>query len=225
MSTFEFSNKDSFNNYFENKITTFIDSGTEGSCFLGKDGNVYKRFFDGEGKKYSIEDIITEDDLFCQCFYFPKTLFKVDDVMVGYNCRAALNNLFKSPATFNKNVLLSNPKVNEIDFKALLEAYYQISEEVSLLTDSKIKIDDLSFNLVFDGKKLIGVDTCSYTRDDSVTLEENQSNLDLAIRMAFMFIIYNKKDQDLECNLDTPTFINSLEKKFVKRKSFWFRKN
>ena len=49
-------------------------------------------------------------------------------------------------------------------------------KEIKILSDNKIKIYDLSFNLMFDGENLYAIDTCGYRKVDEDVNEVYRHN-------------------------------------------------
>ena len=211
-----FNSVDEFKIFIENNSVIFIGEGSEGKCFLGKDGDVYKDLTEGYYvENYDIDEIITEEDILLDSFNFPKTLFVIDDQLVGYTARYFDNDIFG-----NNNLGL--PKIEQIDFDKLLEARFKMIEDIRILTENQIGIFDLSYNLLFDGEKLVGVDTLGYYRDPCITFEQNIGNLDTAIKDAingfFIFSLDEEKYQGIDKNQDTESFLKQLQKRVIKKK-------
>ena len=65
------------------------------------------------------------------------------------------------------------------------KAYENMLKELEKMDAEKIKIYDLTCNLMFTGKELIAIDTCFYQRVTGNTFDVNCSSLNAAIRNIF----------------------------------------
>ena len=111
-----FESKEEFNNFLDSVTYEALGSGSEGSCFRGKDGLAYK-FLDideDEESDYNPEKIITTADIQTEAFALPDTIFTVKDNFVGYT-----SNLI-SPNLFSNRFLVDNNTVSHIDFDKLI---------------------------------------------------------------------------------------------------------
>ena len=208
-----FDSIDEFKNFIKNNDSgIFVGQGSEGKCFLGKNGNIYKDLTVGDCiENYNIDEIITEDDISLDSFAFPKTLFIVGDELVGYTAKHVENDIFE-----NSN--LEFPELDQINFDKLLEAREKMIEDIKILTENQIGIFDLSYNLLFDGEKLVGVDTLGYYRDPCITFERNIKNLDTAIKDFFIFSLDGREFDEIDSTLDTEVFLKELQTKVIKKK-------
>lgn len=176
----EFDNMDEFINYRKNIAFFKIGSGSEGTCYLGKDKFVYKDLTDG-CFPYNLDasDIITCDDINTESFIFPDVLFVENNKLIGYRSKFIKNNLF------NDNLLFKYG-VDHIDFDKLIDAYYIMCNDAEKLAADNIRIFDLSYNILFDGEKLYGIDTDHYKIVDYPVREHNISCVDSAIKNEFI---------------------------------------
>ena len=222
-----FHSKIEFDTYIMKKVCENLGSGSEGCCYKGIDGKAYKCIdYDEEYffPDYDINKIITTSDITNESFAFPQILFTIAGEVVGYMSDLVEPNLFHDCFLAELNT------IDHIDFDKLIEAYYKMKNDVSALTDSGIRIYDLPFNLLFDGEKLVGTDTCSYSYDKEISLEENIDSLDTAIKQAFYLFLSNKgeeerKDFYKEHNDKSPEdFLRTLEAKYKTKNKVYVNK-
>lgn len=199
-----FDTDEQFNSFIQQKIEKELGFGSEGSCYSGKDGKAYKVFsFETD---YVPEEIITTADIETDAFAFPETLFTVNGQLVAYTSKEV------SPNLFSKDLLVEQNTIAHIDFEQLLCAYHNMKEHIAFITSKKIKIDDLSFNLLYDGKSLIGCDTCTYSWDESVTSEKNMTLLDDAMKKSFFLFLLNNDEKYSHPTLGTSRLLDDMEK-------------
>lgn len=198
-----------FDKEIKNKLYYELGRGCEGICYKYK-GEAYKIMFDKSiiYKLIGILDymknptqIITENDINLPSFAFPREIYATKDWLLGYKTKLIENNLF------NTNNLLGIDDLKTIDFNALAIAYKIMLEDVDLLSKEKIEIYDLTFNLVFDGKRLTGIDTCGYKRTKNNVKYHNRKSLALAIEDMFSLvsdfeIIESIKNDDIDSYLE-----------------------
>lgn len=219
MSNLEFK---SFVNMIRLKI---VGTGSEGVCFKSSvDGKAYKLFHiisdENVGQEYDVNEIITTDDIKLESFAFPEELYVVDGIFKGYKSEYCNNNIF------NDEFLSEPTNIVNINFKKLLKAYYKMKKDVIKLSSKNIRIYDLSYNLLFDGENLTGVDTCGYYKSENA-LEHNLSCLDSAITDMFEFYfedILKESGVDIDFNLSVEDLLKTLDlnkkqiKSFIKEK-------
>ena len=178
----DFNSRVEFDAYIKQKTCENLGSGSEGSCFRGVDGKAYKCLEYNEKYptiEYDIDKIITTADITNDSFAFPEILFTINGDFVGYTSTLI------SPNLFSDKLLVVQNTIDHINFDKLIDAYHKMKMDVVHLTSEGIKIYDLPFNILFDGEKLVGIDTCCYSYDKSISLEENIGSLDMAIKQAF----------------------------------------
>lgn len=168
--------------YIKSRVYREIGSGSEGTCFEGTDKKVYK-FLDFDTRApYIIDEIITAEEVQSESFALPEELYVVDDILRGYRTKKVARDYF------GENIFDINSIVN-IDFAALAHAYRKMAEDIKLLSEERILIFDLPFNIMFDGENLVGIDTCGYRKVNYDPTEENMHSLNLAIESIFEFWI------------------------------------
>ena len=172
--------------YISGKNITLLSNVTEGTCYLGEDNKVYKIIgLDSiVDVSYNIDDIITEDDIKLKSFAFPQELFVVDNKLAGYSSEYIPDNKLKSTDYSIKTVAT-------MDFNKFSRAYKTMKKDVIKLSSKNILINDLCSNIVYDGKRLVGIDTCGYKKVDYNPTKNNIDSYDYAIECIFRFC-YNK---------------------------------
>lgn len=213
----DFDSIDKFNTYIMKKYCDSLGSGSEGCCYKGNDGKAYKCIDYDEGffcSDYNIDKIITTSDVTNESFAFPQILFTVGDDFVGYTSELV------EPDLFDDYFFVTQNTIDHIDFDKLIKAYYKMEKDVLLLTNNSIKIYDLPYNLLFDGERLVGIDTCCFSYDESISLEENIGSLDMAIKQAFYMFLSTRGEDECtsfykEHNDKTPEeFLRILESRY-----------
>ena len=171
-----------------------LKSGSEGTCYLGKDDKVYKIVEADNAHIFDVDSVITEDDLFLPSFAFPDELYAVDGKVMGYRTRRVKKDLF------SEENLQSLDNIIDLDFEKLAKAYYEMLTDIELLSDEKILIYELAYNLMFDGEKFTAIDTCGYKRVDYDPLQKNIESLNYAIESIFMLWFSNHMDLNEKIN-------------------------
>lgn len=156
-----------FENYlFEKRITKKLGEGSEGRCYLSlTDNSVYKimnyKIDEYLGNTRKLDKIITTKDIKLDSFSFPDLLFVVGKKLVGYRTN------YVTPDLFDFYNLTNNyENMYKINYNSLTKAYYNMLDDVEKLSKEQIRICDLGCNLIFTGKKLVGIDTCYYNKVD-----------------------------------------------------------
>lgn len=202
----EFKSKSVLNQYllcdrgvnFKNRI----GSGSEGACYISKNSDLAYKILDFyKEDELNPKNIITSKDIELNSFAFPITLFSVNNILEGYTAKYIKNDLIRK----------IGDDISFINFEALIKAYYKMKKDVEKLSDEHIKIIDLYNNLLFDGKSLVGIDTCYYSREDGNLIDKNFSSLDYAVKSTVSpFLIYN--DYEIDENLDVEQYFKVLKK-------------
>ena len=170
-----FNNNDEFKAFIKSLKLKGIGQGSEGNAFLTKDKKVIKAFGKKGLKAEDIkEDIIMVQDYDLPSYYFPFKLLIVDGLIAGYISDYFENNILKFNAPYNG-------QIKDVDSDRLLEAYYKIKEDTTILSKDNIVVEDLTFNLLFNNKKLGAIDTFGYYKDSNSTLKGNLETLDNAL--------------------------------------------
>ncbi len=191
-----------FDREIKSKLIHEIGCGSEGVCYA-YNGEAYKVMYDksiihkmSETLDYMVNptQIITTDDIDLPSFAFPKEVYATKEWLLGYKTKLIEQNLF------HINNFLDIDDLKNIDFNALAVAYKLMLEDVDLLSKEKVEIYDLTFNLVFDGKRLTGVDTCGYKKTNEDVKEGNRKCLALAIEDMFTLVSDHEIDESIENN-------------------------
>lgn len=143
----------------------FIGEGCQGLCFLDKKTNqVYKiyseYYYDLEDAGYTDSDIMEFGQISNSTFIWPNGVVMVGNMVVGYtHSYVNAKNFceFKDPFKVN----LDN----------LSYAVYKANEDIKLLTDNGVKIYDLMYNLMYDGKRIKVIDTADFWKGVPTYLE------------------------------------------------------
>lgn len=209
----KFNSTEEFQAYRKCKANFFLGSGSEGSCFLGKDGLCYKDFTEGfHSEDYDIESIITSDDFSSSSFLFPHTLFVVGDELVGYTSDVVKDDLMN-----NERMIFEG--IDDINFDKLASAYDVLMRDAVALGEQGITIYDLPYNLMFDGEKLVAVDTCGYYYSDDDPIGHNTNSVNKAIIMAFALYVEYAHSQEVDKNMEVKPFLKMIESKYTNHKS------
>ncbi len=172
-----FKNSRDYQSFFESLNPMKIGEGSEGQAFLFSGDKVIK-IFNGPSKPNVADEeketIIMAQDYSVQTFLLPIQLHIYDNKVVGYVSNFFPNNILGFKAPYNGNIF-------QINFSNLLKAREKMIRDTILLSDNNIAICDLDFNLLFDNRKLVAIDTFDYSIDSNVTLEDNIKQLDRAI--------------------------------------------
>lgn len=191
-----------FRQDIKSKLTHEIGHGSEGVCYK-YDNDAYKILFSKKDIEISVgimdymihpETILTTDYIDLPSFAFPKEIYATKDWLLGYKTKLVKDNLFSNENLFDIEGL------KKIDFNALSKAYKIMLNDVDLLSELKIKIYDLPFNLMFDGKKLIGIDTCGYQVINKNIKKQNRDSLSSAIEELFSINSNNTIDDEIKDN-------------------------
>ncbi len=204
----EFDSVEKFVAYRKKKACLEVGSGSEGTCYLGKDGLIYKDFTEGFSREwYTPEDIITTDTIESKSFAFPIVIFTVHGEVVGLTTEFITPNLLDFRTMTEETIANTN-------FDKLIAAYYVIQEDVDILSCKKIKLFDLSSNLMFNGKRLIGVDTCGYTKSTEDVGAFNQECLDAAVKDLFTLFDTTYSKKPIDQKLDTIPYLRGIENRY-----------
>ena len=211
MAIIEFSNKQQFDAYINKKIEVPLGTGTEGICYRGKDGKAYKVYSKNRFREfYPIDSLVTQSELPLKYFAFPETIFTVNGNIEAYTSMLVGQNLFDDE-------YLTVKGIEDIDFDDLIDAYQRIQEEAKILTERKILISDLPGNILFDGKNLVAIDTCSYEKGASFDeFDSNEKRIDDAIKATFNKLFEDDASEGLFIypNQDTISFLRDVETTF-----------
>ena len=208
-----FDTSEHFQKYISQKALTIdLGAGTEGKCFLSEPDNaVYKIFHPDYERKtrgvYNLNKIITSQDIDIASFIFPDELYAVKRRLVGLRQKYIESNLFGS-----ENIFENKESIYKIDFDKLLNAYYIMIKDIEKLSQEKIQIYDLPYNLMFTGDRLFGIDTLWYTKVDYNPIKENKTSLNLAITFLFHNWLELEETEELYNETDTEKYIKGIQK-------------
>lgn len=178
-----FKTTDEFRKYVDLVSLKEIGSGSEGYAYLTKDKKVIKSYLDGyDNVERDYKKIITSDDFKLNSFIFPDKLYLVDDKIVGYISKYFSNDIF------NNDYIDKKINLNKIAY-----AREKMLDDIATLNYNKIYLFELCFNLLFDGKKMVAIDTLDYYKDLNISLDkliiENTKTLDYAITTVLSCIL------------------------------------
>lgn len=171
-----FNSKKEFINYLktEKDLIKSLGSGAEGECFLSATDNYVYKIIHSSLKRdigyfYNLDEILTTRDIDVDSFIFPEQLYAIRNRLVGLKHKYINVNLFDG------DIILNNPNsIYQIDFKSLLKSYYVFLKDVEKISEQRILIYDLPGNLIYNGTKLVGIDTLRYRKVDYDPIEENK---------------------------------------------------
>lgn len=205
----KFESEQAVNSYCMKKAVRELGTGSEGTCYLGNDGLAYKDMSDGfRSETYIPEDIITTADYQNKSFFFPHVLFVVGDELMGYTSDAVKKNLTSYRYLFDHGI-------DHIDFDKLYKAYEVMYEDAIQLARDGISIYDLPYNVVFDGEKLIGIDTCGYSRAPVMECLRNPEYVDDAVKRLFTDYAEYVHDEKLDISLDVKAFLDDVKNRYT----------
>lgn len=203
----EFDSENEFINYRKTKALKKVGEGSEGVCYLGKDGYVYKDLTDGFiPPELDVNKIITSDDVSVESFNFPNVLFAHNGCLIGHTSKFVSNDLFDDEMFYDYGI-------EHINFDTLINAYYKMLNDAEILADLNIKIFDLSYNVMFDGERLYGIDTDHYEKVDYPVLEHNKSCVNNALKDQFVMVaeyVFEDDLVDLARSMNTVDFLNYI---------------
>lgn len=208
-----YENKLLFDKEIRSKLIHKIGSGSEGICYEHND-KAYKILFSRDEMDrlcgtldYMVhpDKIITTETIDLSSFAFPEELYVTKDWLLGYKAKLIKNNLFK------EKIFHTIEDIKKFDFNTLATAYKKMLSDVDILSEEKVKIYDLTFNLIFDGTNLTGIDTCGYER---VKEDIKRHNRDcLATSVDFLFCIAS--DNELQTRIkndDIDSYLEAVDK-------------
>lgn len=203
-----FDSEKEFKAYIKSKAIRKLGTGSEGTCYEGSDGLAYKDLSDGpRTEHYVLEDIVTTCDSNNESFAFPHILFIVENELLGYTSKMIPKN------DLDDTKLLCDG-IAHIDFDKLYNAYLVMRNNAIALAQEGIRIYDLSCNVVFDGNRLVGIDTCKYSKTEEDVSEDNAVCVDDAIKDAFWIYAYFAHKDDLDRNMDVLSYLKMVESKY-----------
>lgn len=203
-----FESVEQFQAYRRQKTCRELGEGSEGICYLGKDGKAYKDFTVGYlPEEYLVDEVITTDDVDVKSFIFPDTLFAVDGKVVGYTCKCITKDDLDYKYLFMNGI-------DHINFDKLIAAYETMNNDALVLANHGIRIFDLSYNIMFDGNNLYGIDTCGYTRDTNDLCQHNLFCVSQAIKDLFCTYAASAYGEKLDKNWSVIPFLGIVERNY-----------
>ena len=174
----EFKDNNKLEKYISNLSIKTIGKGTEGYVSLTKDNDTIKYIDNIERKPYT-STIITKDDLNLESFAFPTEIFVVNEFVAGYRAEYFENDIFncmnyKTGITF--------------DLRNLYKARLKMIKDIEVLSKNKYKMSDIANNLLFNGEKLMAIDTLSYHKVKNLYAYDNIEEFDYAIKYRLCLI-------------------------------------
>lgn len=210
----DFTSENEFKLYRLKKANKYLGGGSQGNCYLGRDGLVYKDLTEGFlFPEMSVNEVITTDRISLESFIFPNILFSINGCLIGHTSKYVANDLFDEDLFFDYGV-------NHIDFNKLIDAYYNMMSDAEKLADANIKIFDLSHNIMFDGNKLYGIDTDYYRKVDYPILEHNRSCVDNALKDVFVMVaeyVFDDNLFDLSRSMNVVDFLNYIRENYSEK--------
>ena len=165
-----FISREYFNTYL--KKLKYLGQGSQGTCYLRKEDNtvfkVFHDYFDNE--RFS--------NIKNSTFIWPNDIITVENEIVGYTM----------PYKKSKNLYEINPLLVKLNI--LEDAAIKAEEDVKLLTDNKVKLYDVRYNILYLNGTMNIIDTLDYSYRE-VTYEENRQNIDEEL---MLFLVDNYFD-------------------------------
>lgn len=193
-----FNNLDEYNDFIKSKLLLKkLGDNSENVCYLSSQDNlVYKillySLYEARSNSYKLPEIITTKDIKLESFAFPQELHAILQKLVSYSAEYIPLDLF------NYHDLVTKPEsIYKIDFDSLKNAYDKMLKDIEKLSQENIKIVNLPCNLIFTGKRLVGIDTCFYRRENIKSLEQNIVSLNESIKEVFdTWLLFNLKKEE-----------------------------
>lgn len=162
-----FISREHFNTYLRG--LKYLGEGSQGVCYLRKkDNTVFKVFNDyyyNESSGYTKEYLLRFSNIKNSTFIWPNDIITVKNEIVGYTM----------PYKKSKNLYEVNPLL--VNLNLIEEATIKAEEDVKLLTDNKVKLYDVRYNILYSNGRMRIIDTLDYSSRE-VTYEENRQNID-----------------------------------------------
>lgn len=165
----------------EDKKGKLIGEGSEGVAFLLSNNKVLK-YIKETAEDYKAKDIITTDDVNIEGFLFPDKLYILNNQVKAYESKYVQDIFTIESNCAARGYFIADETYDKVDFKKLYKAYLVLQKEVLELSKKHILMDDLLYNLLFDGEKLYAIDTLGYKKVKEDCTMRNLEQLDYAIR-------------------------------------------
>lgn len=170
----EFRNREELNNFLN--TLKYVGEGIQGQSLLDKKTNqVYKIFseeeLEGADYGYTYNDVMGLSHIKNDTFIWPNDVIMIDDLVAGYT-----HSYFEG-----ENFCDFNDPFG-VNLDNLSYAVARANEDIKLLSRRKVEINDLLYNLMFDGKRIKVIDTFEFRKGD-ITYLENVEDLNNEIKM------------------------------------------
>ncbi len=185
----EFKDLEEYSEFAESLTVQYINSGSEGSVYLTKDGDIIKKYHSSDInnriKIYIPGKYIMDGDIKVDSFIFPTELHICD----GYVCglRAAY---------FKNNIFTIGHSLIDVDLDNILIAREKFREDVKILSEEGYALAELSRNTMYNNEVFKAIDTLEYGKTDADITEANLKEVDDAIATELSFLtdprIYSK---------------------------------
>ena len=201
MANIEFKNETEYKRFLKDKHLTYLNEGSEAKCYLSNvDDLVYKNLLEETYTRsfYSPDEVVTKSQINLPSFAFPIDLHTHQNTVWGYTSK------YISVDYFSDRAILSKIIFSKINFNYLKKSLEILKKDTEKISKENILIDDLAFNLIFTGTRLIAIDTLSYLRVEENTLKDNLDSIYYAITSVFDLWLQNiGAEKILEKDLDT----------------------
>ena len=176
-----FINREHFNILLKNLKPLGI--GSQGMCFLDeKHKIVYKVFheyFDYEKSNYKEEEILRFSHIDNKTFIWPKDVLIVKNEIVGYTM----------PYVKSKNLYERNPLLINLD--SLETAIQESTKDIKLLTDNKVAMYDVMYNILYRNGKIAIIDTMEYGTSEEISLDKNMLPFNYELKLFLVDNYFN----------------------------------
>lgn len=176
-----FINREHFNIFLKNLKPLGI--GSQGMCFLDeKHKIVYKVFheyFDYEKSNYKEEEILRFSHIDNKTFIWPKDVLIVKNEIVGYTM----------PYVKSKNLYERNPLLINLD--SLETAIQESTKDIKLLTDNKVAMYDVMYNILYRNGKIAIIDTMEYGTSEEISLDKNMLPFNYELKLFLVDNYFN----------------------------------
>lgn len=197
--------------FIESRALREIGSGSEGTCYLGNDGKVYKLIEFENAEPYVATEVVTEEEGPFQSFAFPEELYAVNNQLKGYRTRRVKQDLFAGENIFD----FAN--IANLDFAAVSLAYKRMLLDIVGISSRKVLIFDLPFNIMFDGESFTAIDTCGYKKVNYDPLIDNLKSLNLAMENLFRLWFQSYQEFNEKINrTDIDDFLSRVQSRIPK---------
>lgn len=159
----EFRNREELNDFLN--TLKYIGEGIQWQSLLDKKTNQVYKIFSGEKLEgadygYTCNDVMGLSHIKNDIFIWPNDVIMIDDLVAGYT-----HSYFEGDNFCDFNDPFG------VNLDNLSYAVARANEDIKLLSRRKAEINDLLYNLMFDGKRIKAVDTFEFRKGDITYLE------------------------------------------------------